>query len=573
MSQLLKNINLIEKYSSKTAFTALHSTSDDTIEEHSDWYSSLDLTEIEVLFVYGIEESCYKYLKNWLNSSEHFLVFVEDDPKILRRFCETEKAFEILSHPRVRLYYWSEMTNLSSLFCGLKIQVSAIPSYLKNKKQRFEILSNHLIQDTVLNDYLIKGDLLYSIVFFKNLYRNIKTLKKALHGNTIFNNFKNKPAIVCGAGPSLKKNIDLLKQLENNALILAGGSSANILGDCGIRPHFILGIDPTPEEYNRFIANNCYENPHVYRMRLHPKAVEAIEGERIYISGGGWYPIEGWIEEQLNIAKGIFDEGYSVTCFAVEYAKALGCSPIIFVGVDLAYTDMKEYPEGLESPSLKEITDIKQNWWGSIKVKDMYGKEAYSKWHWIIESDYISKFQANPNHVFINATEGGLGIEGIQNSTLEEVRDKYLKRQYDWNNLCHINIQSLKRIKFSPSQISLLISKLQKSFKKCHDIYRQMLDEILKFSDDIIKKQETSNSWVDKGKVAMLQVALEEEVAYDMLIKFLEESVDKHLRLQYENAKKNYSGRSQKMELLSIDTLKIELLKQKTQEHIDLLTE
>ena len=100
-----------------------------------------------------------------------------------------------------------------------------------------------------------------------------------------------------------------------------------------------------------------------------------------------------------------------------------------------------------------------------------------------------------------------------------------------------------------------------------------MLDEILKFSDDIIKKQETSNSWVDKGKVAMLQVALEEEVAYDMLIKFLEESVDKHLRLQYENAKKNYSGRSQKMELLSIDTLKIELLKQKTQEHIDLLTE
>ena len=138
MTQILKkNIRLLERYSQDTAFTILYAdpdVSDDIIDDSSSWYSSLDLNETQVLFVYGIGQGhYYSPLKEWLRSSDHFLVFIEDNPKILRRFCETEKASEILSHPRVRVYYWLDLgkliLDLSSLFSGLKIKFKHILNF------------------------------------------------------------------------------------------------------------------------------------------------------------------------------------------------------------------------------------------------------------------------------------------------------------------------------------------------------------------------------------------------------------------------------------------------------------
>jgi hypothetical protein len=511
-------------------------------------YPEVDLIDTEQLCVYGLGSGDYYYrVEDWLRQKENRLVFIEDDVEVLRSFCESEHAEKVLKNSRVQVCYLP-YCDLGQ-FSGCRIQIIASKDY--QSKPVFHKLSKDILEISALNDYLVNSDVFHNTIFFKNLYHNSMALPQSFRANGLFNHFKNVPAIICGAGPSLNKNIQFLKTLKNKSLILAGGSAINVLDTYGVSPNFVLGIDPTTNEAQGFGDSISYEVPHVYRLRLNPEALKIIHGPKLYVSGTGWFPIEGWVEESMGLGRGNFDEGYSVTCFAVEYAKALGCSPIIFVGVDLAYTDMKEYPEGLKSPASSAITKEKHNWWGSAKVKDIYGNDVYTKWRWVVEADYISKVQRSPEHLFINSTEGGMGVGDVPNISLKEVAAKYLQKQYDWSSYCHQEQQQLKTI--DNSKASFILKELHESLGRCDLLYQDLLEEILEFSE-----RKNDGWWTDNGKVALLQVSLEEEVAYSQLLHYFEEPIDRHLKKQNKN--------------LYQDVQKISILKRKIEEHQSLIS-
>ena len=61
----------------------------------------------------------------------------------------------------------------------------------------------------ILNEYLTgqRG-------FLSNFYLNLYYLPDSKKGNDLYGKFQGIPAIICGAGPSLQKNIHLLKELK-----------------------------------------------------------------------------------------------------------------------------------------------------------------------------------------------------------------------------------------------------------------------------------------------------------------------------------------------------------------------
>lgn len=57
--------------------------------EAEQWFASLDLQGINVLYVYGVGLAYYyEAAKEWLRIPDHFLIFLEDDLEVIHRLFE-----------------------------------------------------------------------------------------------------------------------------------------------------------------------------------------------------------------------------------------------------------------------------------------------------------------------------------------------------------------------------------------------------------------------------------------------------------------------------------------------------
>ena len=226
----------------------------------------IDFGMCDILYVYGLGLGyLFDELKEWLQDPKHSLVIFEDQLVVIDFFFHTERAKEFLGHPRCWLYYLSsdvkEFDAYVRMFALQKPQVSGLPLYQQLYKRRFDELKIQLafiknIQAGHINEF--QG---FGIGFFINYFHNLFAWPKAYLGDGLFNKFASVPAIICGAGPSLAKNINFLKTLGDKAIIFAGGTSMNVLNAKGVIPHFGIGIDPNFEQSTRIIMNKAFDTP------------------------------------------------------------------------------------------------------------------------------------------------------------------------------------------------------------------------------------------------------------------------------------------------------------------------
>ena len=495
--------------------TLLWYHADDPIKEAEEWFASLDLYQTHVLYVHGVGLGYYfEAALEWLKNPFHFLVFLEHDAEVVHRLFETQRGSRLLLNKQVRLYLLNDrdsendtLRQVSQLFFKYVFYVSALKFYLERQG---EVIRNAIQADLEFWTYLHR---VYSAEyrdagrhFFLNFYQNLLNLPKAGLVNGLYKQFKDLPAIICGAGPSLDKNLDVLKTLTDKALIFAGGTAMNAVNSHGLIPHWGVGIDPNETQRSRLIMNTAYEVPYLYRSRMNHPSLNLIHGVTVYVPGSSSYLLPEWFEEQLKISSEVIEEGFNVINFSLSLACAMGCNPIILVGVDLAYTDMKSYPSGVKNhPTYIKQEDFKtKNEQDELIIrKDIYGNPVTTLWKWITESLWIA-LQAKllPGTLFINASEGGIGMEGIVNVPLNVVAESFLISSHGMSLRVHGEIQNhLMPTEVTHAKIVEQAKILQESLKKAIE-YCQILAE-------------NENKEVEKQ--------LHEEVAYRYLIKQFEE--------------------------------------------------
>ena len=81
-------------------------------------------------------------------------------------------------------------------------------------------------------------------IWSSNIVRNISNVIETGGADLFFDKFKNIPAIVVAAGPSLLKSIDFIKKNQERALIIAVDTSYSVLLRHGIESHFCVCVDP-----------------------------------------------------------------------------------------------------------------------------------------------------------------------------------------------------------------------------------------------------------------------------------------------------------------------------------------
>ncbi len=500
------------------------------------WLDASEIDETEVLFVYGLGQGeGYLALTSWLQGDRR-LIFLEDDAEVIFHLLSNETGSLIMNDPKVSLYYFDRIDDIKEITLGLrfeffmkKIKVINSPHYKKIKNDTYLKLLHRIENDQLLHNSLVGEYLDYGAVFFKNYYKNLELLPGSFLGNSLFGKFKNVPAIICGAGPSLNKHFKDLKALSDHALIFAGGSSLNSLVANGITPHFGAGIDPNAAQILR-ISQTCHVKiPFFFRNRIHPDALSLIEGARLYVPGSGGYDVSEWFEDKLNIDReSLLDEGHNVINFEVEIAKALGCHPIIFVGMDLGFTGMRCYADGIiDDPNVSkneilkfENENPKDFDLKAVLKKDIYGKPIYTLWKWIVESEWMGDFaKEHPEIQLINATEGGLGFPNIKNQSLKSVKKQYLQKKYRFASKISKLIKEGSMPQVTLKKIKALKKTLLSSLDNSISCLNILLEELVTMKEKakVLKKIEPKTNLLT-GRAALFESDLFEEDSYKYIL-------------------------------------------------------
>jgi len=519
--------------------------SQDSIEkEAEEWFEECHPRDAHILLIYGIGLGhYYKAALKWLKENPaNLLVFIEDDLDVLHRFFETAIASKIIADPQVRVHALAVTSEadalivlLTTVLMDVPYKISAWRFYKKHRPVKCLELENAISQGRYIKYAMFNEVLQYGFVYFKNFYQGLSNLPYSYLANRMAGQFKGVPAIICAAGPSLDRNIEQLKGLQDKALIFAGGTAMNAMNSRKINPHFGASIDPNITQITRVLANNAFEIPYFYRLRTSADAMEIVHGDHLYINGAGGYKLPSWLEKRCEIESSVrVEEGMNVINFCTSIAQILGCNPIIFVGLDLAYTNKQSYvsnmafhpfhhdQDGLITKSLDDEL---------IEWKDIYDQPIFTLWKWISESKWYTEYAARfPDKKFINATEGGIGFKGGVNMSLAEASEQFLTKHYDFDSLIHITVQNVPMEKTVTHQsLDETVDTLKASMEKCHELLSQVINNYLLvirastvsstgYQDESIK-EEVTNLFEKLDEIENLKKELEQEEAYQAILK------------------------------------------------------
>ncbi|HEC1554420.1 TPA: motility associated factor glycosyltransferase family protein [Campylobacter upsaliensis] len=241
---------------------------------------------------------------------------------------------------------------------------------------------------------------------------------------------KAETAIIVATGPSLNKQLPLLKKYAKRASIFCLDASYAILAKENIKPDYVLSLERV-EATSKFFDNDFKEFDKdilfILLTLTHSKTLNYIEkNHREYMLAPRMLPLS----QELKLKEFGFLNGWSVAHMAYSIAWALGHKNIILIGQDLAYakdgtTHSKNYPRGLDTAK-REISTLEQR---ELKAYGGKGKVKSTK-IWSIFKDFYEQliYLSRNSCKTYNATEGGARIEGAIEKPFKELCETLLTK-------------------------------------------------------------------------------------------------------------------------------------------------
>lgn len=299
-----------------------------------------------------------------------------------------------------------------------------------------------------------------------NLLRNIPTIAQSPGLSDLGEAFKNVPAIIVAAGPSLAKNIHLLKMAQKNFLIIATDTAYGPLLKQGITPHFVITVDPTELNLRHFPeAQYGSETTLIFDPEGRPEIAAKFPSKASYMTDK--HPFFGWLDRQVG-KKGMLKKGGMVSQAGIQAALYLGCSPIVLVGQDLAL-DPKTCATHAPNTALCRKVTFNKDDKDTVEISrpDNPDQPTQERIFWVEGVDgqpvptvqsflvYIRMLEDDIRTAgvkVIDATEGGAKIPGTEIQTLADTLKKELKATVNVPSILAGVMEKLKQHKPSKSE-------------------------------------------------------------------------------------------------------------------------
>lgn len=274
------------------------------------------------------------------------------------------------------------------------------------------MIRNTIISDTTLN-------------YLKNSLGNLPLIRKKNNLEALKQYNINKPALIVAAGPSLNKQIGILRKNQNKFLIICVNQIYKVLIDNDIIPNIVICLDSgaTP---NWEIKSSSRKTTFFIDVGC-KKEIILNSGQNIFFTTTN-IDIAN-ILSNFSISIELLETGGSVATSAYSLAKALGSNPIIFIGQDLALTNDKDHADGYKDTYSEELMLQRKEL--GFEVPGYYGGYVrterqlnfYLKW-------FESEFAKINEIIIFNCTEGGANIQGATNLPFINVIEELKKFDY-----------------------------------------------------------------------------------------------------------------------------------------------
>ncbi|OMP65799.1 hypothetical protein BTO28_15585 [Domibacillus epiphyticus] len=227
--------------------------------------------------------------------------------------------------------------------------------------------------------------------------------------------YKGKKMILVSAGPSLDKQLPLLKKIreEGDIVIGAVGTAVRPLYRCGIIPNFLMIIDPQEGTMKQLTGIKLPNTPLYYMSTAYHDTVKLHAGPRRIVWQNGFMDAHKMAIMQNDP---LIQTGGSVATALLDTMVFLGGQVIALIGQDLAFTGGKSHAS--HTAAEKEVEEtantIKvQNYYQTGEVITANNLSIYRKW-------FERYAENNAELSLYNCTEGGAYINGWKHSSLND---------------------------------------------------------------------------------------------------------------------------------------------------------
>lgn len=327
----------------------------------------------------------------------------------------------------------------------------------------------------------------------EDIIANVELLTHSPPFLTLERRYEGVPAFIIGAGPSLDENIQLVREAAKKGIVFATNSGAVSLAKHGIEPQVVCcieSIDASSKLEGLFFIDRVVRAfslsaaPQTLRTGAGPllpvhEAIVQYNGPLEDLTGHGGLPMAG-----------------SVSTVALSLARMLGCSPLVLLGQDLAYSGGRTYATGTGYESSRAEIDpqtetIRLRWndevirvhgseqgqtcdrdelrrvpaWGGAgEVDSAMGFAGVQSW-FEATAELLQKVGSSPE--LINATEGGVHIAGFEDQRLADVLARLPDR-----GITAERIAADARAAWTPIRLSRIIEWLESHAEASREVRR-----------------------------------------------------------------------------------------------------
>ncbi|EHB4473463.1 motility associated factor glycosyltransferase family protein, partial [Campylobacter coli] len=304
-------------------------------------------------------------------------------------------------------------------------------------------------------------------------------------------------AIIVSTGPSLTKQLPLLKKYASKATIFCADSSYPILAKHGIKPDYVCMLERTEltaEFFNHDFGEFDKDIVFICAGVVHPKAIEYLKGRNLVITQKVLaFPYYINLKDFSYAAVGL-----SVAHTLSYLATYLSHKNIIFIGQDLAYAENgNSHPDdyqnsaNYESQMYEHILTTAYGGNGKVETHSIW--LLFKNW---FENEMIPNTRKMGITTY-NCTEGGARIEGtIEKPFLwacENLLDKDLNKPFEKLEPLSLNKQNEFLLK--------AYYKVCKSIEHCRDFSKILSNDFEKIQSvylSLNEKEEYLNLAIEK---------------------------------------------------------------------------
>ena len=386
---------------------------------------------IVALFGFGLGYFAEELLKRF--EKGHMMFIFEATPEIFKAALMTRDISCLLEHERVNISLGEGGNNLSffekhqHLIANGKFWIVKHHPSVKLNKEGYNKFEKRLNEERLLTTSRIATTIGLGKEFINAFMANVPHIMRKQGVEKLKDMFKGRPTIVVAAGPSLEKNIHLLKKAKGKAIIVAVDASLPTLLPAGVAPDILVAVDPEDANIVFFKDNLLLkEVPFICLAQYAPNILDIYPGPVFINTSPGNIIFQIFCSFWEN--KGFIEYfGGSVAHLAFAVAEYIGSDVVALIGQDLSYEknmhagDINKLLHEHNNPG-EEFPEFKP---GEIETKNIFGEKRYTNHSFRAFKISFERKIKTFNGTVVHASEDGVTLEGSDVMRLSDFVDKY----------------------------------------------------------------------------------------------------------------------------------------------------